>query len=261
MQSLLFQRDGPVVTLTLNRPQDRNPLGEAEDAEAFIDAQKRINADSSIKAVILTGAGDVFSAGGNLKRMRARLEGTPETEHEIADRYRQTVQAMVRALWAIEAPLICAINGPALGLGNDVACLADLRIAADSARFGAPFLRMGLIPGDGGTWILTRIIGAARAAELLFTGETIDADAALAWGLVNRVVPKAQLMSEANALAQSIARHSVEALRMTKRLLRESGSASFDSILELSATMQARAHMSFEHRAAVDAFFARERKG
>jgi enoyl-CoA hydratase/carnithine racemase len=260
MDGLLFDRDGALVTLTLNRPEERNPLGEAEDAEAVAAACGGINADPTVKVVILTGAGSVFSAGGNLKMMRARLMGPPETELEIRERYRRTVHALVRSLWAIEVPLITAVNGPALGLGNDVACLGDIRIAGERASFGAPFLRMGLIPGDGGTWILTRAIGAARAAELLLTGETIDAKTALAWGLVNRVVPQAQLMSEAKVLAQRIAQHSADVLRMTKRLLRESSGASFESILEMSVNMQARAHRSPEHRAAVEAFFSPTRK-
>ncbi len=166
MDGLLFDREGALVTLTLNRPQERNPLGEAEDAEAFAAACGRINADPTIKVAILTGAGSVFSAGGNLKMMRARLMGPPETGLAIRERYRRTVHALVRPFWAIEVPLITAINGPALGLGNDVACLGDIRIAGERASFGVPFLRMGLVPGDGGAWILTRAIGTARAAEL-----------------------------------------------------------------------------------------------
>lgn len=260
MDFLLFDRDGPVVTLTLNRPEMRNPLGEAEDAEAFAAASSRINADRSVKVAILTGAGSVFSAGGHLKMMRDRLNGPPETGLEIRERYHRTVHGLVRAIWGIEVPLITAVNGPAVGLGNDVACLGDIRIAAEDASFGAPFLRMGLVPGDGGAWILTRAIGAARAAELLFTGETIDAKTALAWALVSRVVPQAALMSEARTLAQRIARHPPDVLRMTKRLLRESTSASFDAILETSCAMQALAHQTPEHKAAVEAFFSRDRK-
>jgi enoyl-CoA hydratase/carnithine racemase len=260
MDGLLFERDGALVTLTLNRPEERNPLGEAEDAEAFAEACGRINADPTVKATILTGAGSVFSAGGNLKKMRARLMGAPETELEIRERYRRTVHALVQSLWTLEVPLITAINGPAIGLGNDIACLGDIRIAGQRASFGAPFLAMGLVPGDGGTWILTRAIGTARAAELLLTGETIDAKTALAWGLVNRVVPQDRLMAEAKALAQRIAHHSAGVLRMTKRLLREASGASFESILEMSVDMQARAHRTPEHKAAVEAFFSRSRK-
>lgn len=260
MEALKIEREGALMTLTLSQPEARNPLGEREDAAALAEACARINGDLEVKVAILTGAGSVFSAGGNLKRMRARLESAPESEQEIFLRYRKTVQAVIRAIWAIEVPLVVAVNGPAIGLGNDVACLGDLRVAADNASFSAPFVHMGLVPGDGGAWILARAIGGGRAAELLLTGATIDAQTALAWGLVNRVVPRDQLMSESKKLAQTIAEAPSYALRMTKRLLREATGASFEAILEMSAAMQARAHLAPEHRAAVEAFFSRRKQ-
>jgi enoyl-CoA hydratase/carnithine racemase len=152
-------------------------------------------------------------------------------------------------------PVIAAVNGPAIGLGNDMACLADLRIAADSAIFGATFLKVGLVPGDGGAWILPRTIGAARAAELFFTGDTIDAQTALAWGLVSKVVPDGDLLAEARALAARICRQPPDVLRMTKKLMREGMGASFDTIMEMSASMQSLAHMTRDHGEAVAAFF------
>ena len=151
--------------------------------------------------------------------------------------------------------MIAAINGPAIGLGNDVACLADMRIAADSAVFGATFLKVGLVPGDGGAWILPRTIGMARAAELFFTGDTIDAATALSWGLVSKVVPADQLLDEARALAGRICRQPPDVLRMTKKLMREGQGASFDAIMDMSAAMQALAHMTKDHQEAVAAFF------
>jgi enoyl-CoA hydratase/carnithine racemase len=151
--------------------------------------------------------------------------------------------------------MVAAVNGPAIGLGNDVACLADLRIAADTAIFGATFLRIGLVPGDGGAWILPRTIGHARAAELFFTGDTIDAQTALSWGLVSRVVPAASLMDEARALAERIVRQPPDVLRMTKRMMREGQGVSFDTILEMSAALQSLAHVTEDHHEAVAAFF------
>jgi enoyl-CoA hydratase/carnithine racemase len=147
------------------------------------------------------------------------------------------------------------VNGPALGLGNDVACLADIRIAADTASFGATFLKIGLVPGDGGAWILPRIIGQARAAELFFTGETIDAATALQWGLVSRIVPPELLMEEAHGLAAEICRQPLGVLRMTKKLMREAASANLETIMDLSAGFQARAHASEDHAEALAAFF------
>lgn len=255
MSALLFEKSDHVVTLTLNRPESRNPLGEDGDGELFAGAAQRINADREVRCVILTGAGKAFSAGGNLKAMRERAGTFAGSGVSIRERYRNGIHRMVRALWGIEVPMIAAVNGPAIGLGNDVACLADLRIAADSAIFGATFLKVGLVPGDGGAWILPRTIGMARAAELFYTGDTIDAPTALNWGLVSKVVPAAQLLDEAQALAARICRQPPDVLRMTKRLMREGQGASFDTIMEMSAAMQAIAHLTQDHQEAVAAFF------
>jgi enoyl-CoA hydratase/carnithine racemase len=136
-----------------------------------------------------------------------------------------------------------------------VACLADTRIAADSAIFGATFLKIGLVPGDGGAWLLPRIIGMARASELLYTGDTIDAATARDWGLVSEVVPAADLMERANAIAAKICNQAPDVLRMTKQLLRRGMLTDFDNIMELSASMQALAHHTEDHKEALDAFF------
>ncbi|HEV2561771.1 MAG TPA: crotonase/enoyl-CoA hydratase family protein [Rhizomicrobium sp.] len=255
MSALLFDKKGHVVTLTINRPETRNPLGEEGDGELFAAAAARINADRDVRCAILTGAGKAFSAGGNLKAMRERSGSFAGSGVAIRERYRNGIHRMVRAIWGIEVPVIAAVNGPAIGLGNDVACLADMRIAADSAIFGATFLKVGLVPGDGGAWILPRTIGMARAAELFFTGDTIDAPTALAWGLVSKIVPGDQLLAEAEALAARVCRQPPDVLRMTKKLMREGQGTSFDTIMEMSASMQSLAHLTSDHAEAVAAFF------
>jgi enoyl-CoA hydratase/carnithine racemase len=252
---LLFETRGPVAILTINRAESRNPLGHEGDGEAFSEATARINADRNIRAAILTGAGKAFSAGGDLKAMRERGGAFAGAGVAIRERYRNGIHKIVRSVWNLEVPLIAAVNGPAIGLGNDVACLADTRIAGDTAIFGATFLKIGLIPGDGGAWLLPRVIGMARASELLYTGETIDAQTALSWGLVSKVVPAATLMDEALKLANRMAAQPPDVLRMTKRLLREGQSTSFDNIMELSAAMQSLAHHTEDHAEAVTAFF------
>jgi enoyl-CoA hydratase/carnithine racemase len=255
VSALLFEKAGAVVTLTINRPESRNPLGEEGDGLLFADAAERINGDRDVRCVILTGAGSAFSAGGNLKAMRERTGAFAGAGVHIREGYRRGIHRIVRSLWGIDVPMIAAVNGPAIGLGNDVACLADLRIAADTAVFGATFLKVGLVPGDGGAWILPRTIGHARAAELFFTGDTIDAQTALSWGLVSRVVPAADLMREAQTLADKVARQAPDVLRMTKRMMREGQSVSFETIMEMSAAMQSLAHLTDDHREAVAAFF------
>ena len=167
MSALLIEQSAHVVTLTMNRPESRNPLGAEGDGEMFQEAARRINADRSVRCVILTGAGKAFSAGGDVKAMREKSGSFAGPGVAIRERYRTGIHQIVRAIWGIEVPVIAAVNGPAIGLGNDVACLADLRIAAETAIFGATFLKIGLVPGDGGAWLLPRVIGHARAAELL----------------------------------------------------------------------------------------------
>ncbi len=254
-KELLLEKNGAIATLTINRPQARNPLGAPGDGELFQEAANEINGDRNIRAVILTGAGKAFSAGGNLKAMRERgaeFGGSPAV---IRENYRGGIHKIVRSVWGIEVPVVAAVNGPAIGLGNDVACLADTRIASDKAIFGATFLKIGLVPGDGGAWLLPKVIGMARASELFFTGDTIDAATALEWGLVSRIVPPEDLMEEARKLAEKMAQQPPEVLRMTKRLLREGIGSSFDTVMEMSAGMQALAHHTEDHLEAVNAFF------
>jgi len=255
MSPLLLEIQGQIATLTINRPESRNPLGEEGDGERFTEAAAKINGNRGIRCAILTGAGPAFSAGGNLKAMRERSSGFAGGAAQIRESYRSGIHRIIRALWGIEVPLIAAINGPAIGLGNDVACLADIRIAADTATFGATFLKIGLVPGDGGAWILPRVIGQSRAAELFFTADTVDAQTALAWGLVSTLVAPEKLMEGARALAGRICRQPPDVLRMTKRLMREAQTGSFENIMEMSAALQALAHTTADHQEALAAFF------
>ena len=255
MTALLFEKSGFVATLTINRPESRNILGEEGDGALFAAAVKDINADAALRCVVLTGAGPAFSAGGNVRAMRDRTGTFAGTADQIRAGYKENIHRVVQSLWDIEVPLIAAVNGAAIGLGNDVACLADIRIASDNAIFGATFLKVGLVPGDGGSWLLPRIIGHARASELFFTGDTIDARTALAWGLISRVVPSSVLMEEAMGLATMIARQPPGVLRATKKLMRESLTADFATIMDRSATAQAQAHLSEDHAEALAAMF------
>jgi enoyl-CoA hydratase/carnithine racemase len=252
-EPVVLSKDGAVATLTLNRPDSLNPLGLEGDGDAFAAACAEINADRSIRCAILTGAGRAFSAGGDVKAMKARggmFAGSPA---DVREGYRTTVHRIARALTGLETPLIAAVNGPAIGLGCDLACMADIRIAADTARFGVTFLKVGLIPGDGGAWLLPRAIGMSRAAELFFTGDLIDAQTALNWGLVSRLAPPDDLMAQAWALADRIAQQPPHALRVTKSLLRQGQTSTYDQVLEMSAAAQALMHHTQDHEEGVDA--------
>ncbi|HWI77804.1 MAG TPA: crotonase/enoyl-CoA hydratase family protein [Ramlibacter sp.] len=243
----LQTHDG-VAVMTMNSPQTRNVLGFGEQSREIEAACARIAADRGIRAVVLTGAGKAFSAGGDIKNMVARLDN--ESLEPIDDRYyyKEGIHRIPRALYELEVPTIAAVNGPAIGAGLDLACMCDLRIAAQSATFAESFVKLGIIPGDGGAFLLQRIVGISKAAELTFTGDTIDAAEALACGLVSQVVADDQLLEVAMAKAQRIARNPPHALRMAKRLLRESQHLRLESVLELSSAFQALAHSSSDHR-------------
>jgi enoyl-CoA hydratase/carnithine racemase len=250
---LRIERDGAIVTWTMDQPATRNALTGNTAVEEFVAACAAVSADRTIRAVILTGAGPVFSSGGNVKDM-ARFQQPGLDADAIRNEYRFGIQRIPKALYPLDVPVIAAVNGPAVGAGLDLACMCDLRIASETATFAESFVRVGIVPGDGGAWLLPRAVGAAKAAEMAFTGDPIPAAEALACGLVSRVVPADRLMDEARALAQRIARNPSGVLRMTKRLLREGVHNTLESVLETSASYQALAHLSADHHEAVNAF-------
>ena len=246
-----------VVTLTLNHPETRNALTGTGLTEALLDAFARIERDSTVKALIITAEGKVFSSGGKLDEMARQIQ--PEVgSAALRQEYRHGIQRLPLALHSLEVPTIAAVNGMAIGAGCDLACMCDIRIAADTASFSESFVKVGIIPGDGGAWFLPRIVGMARAVEMSLTGEPVDAQTALAWGLVSKVVPGDELMASASAMAHRMTVHSSDVIRMTKRLLREGQQSSLANLLELSAAYQAIAHKTPEHAQVINAFMARK---
>jgi enoyl-CoA hydratase/carnithine racemase len=257
MTILTLELRGDIAVMTINRPEALNALGREGDGDAVAAVCAEVNGDNSIRAAILTGAGKAFSAGGDVKAMRERSGAFAADGVAIREGYRRNIHRAVRALYGLEVPLIAAVNGAAIGLGCDVACMADIRIASNKAVFGATFLKLGLVPGDGGAWLLPRVIGMSRAAELLFTAKTIDAATALDWGLISAMVEPEDVMSSAMDMAREIARQPPHALRLSKSLLRQGQSASYDSIMEMSAAMQAISHLTEDHMAGVEAIIER----
>jgi enoyl-CoA hydratase/carnithine racemase len=256
MAFLTAERAGGIVTLTMSEPTTRNAITDNSAVDEFAQMCAEINANPADKVVIITGAGPVFSSGGNIRTMHRGMDPTMSCEAMIAD-YAAGIQRLPVLLTALEVPTIAAVNGPALGAGCDLACMCDIRIAAETATFAESFIHFGIIPGDGGAWLLPRIVGASKAAEMSFTGDSVSAQEALAIGLVSRIVPTQALLQEARALAERIAARSGPALRLTKKLLRESPRQSLESLLAMSAAYQSILHKTPEHRAAVEAFEAR----
>ena len=257
---LLYEQDDAIVTVTLNNPDERNALSTQAQWDEIVDTCGRIRADQSVRCVIITGAGSAFCAGGNVKDMKNKAGIAAGGPYNIRDGYRNGIQRIPLALYDLDVPTIAAVNGAAIGAGCDLAMMCDIRIASERAKFAESFVKLGIIPGDGGAWLLPRVVGMSKAAELTFTGDTIDAAEALACGLVSRVVPADELMNQARDLAQRIAANPGPTLRMSKKLLREGQHMRLDSLLDLSAAYQAIAHHTPEHEQAIDAFLSSMKK-
>lgn len=258
---VLVDRDDGVVTLTLNDSERRNALSNQAQWDAVVDACDAVRSDPGVRCVILTGAGSAFCAGGNVKDMKDKAGIAGGSPYQIREGYRGGIQRIPLALYNLDVPTIAAVNGPAIGAGCDLACMCDIRIASDRAKFAESFVKLGIIPGDGGAWLLPRVVGLSKAAEMTFTGDLLSASDALACGLVSQVVAPEALMDAARALARRIAANPGPALRMAKRLMREGQHMRLDSLLELSAAYQALAHTTPEHAQAIDAFLASMKRG
>jgi enoyl-CoA hydratase/carnithine racemase len=211
---LLFETSGAVATITLNRPDQLNALN-SELTGAYTEAIREARDDSTIRVVIVTGAGRAFCAGADLKE-RAR------TDAAVGGNFFATPRSDTLYSLAIDKPLIAAVHGYCLAGGLELALTCDLRIAVEGTRFGMPEIRRGFFPGGGGPQRLPRLIPQARALEMLLTGDQYDAAQMLEWGLVNRVVPREQLLPEARALAEQIAGHAPLAVRAMKELVHTS---------------------------------------
>jgi enoyl-CoA hydratase/carnithine racemase len=254
----LYEVRDRVATLTLNDPERRNALGD-EMIEAVVAALERFRADEGAAVLIVTGAGNAFCSGGDLKMMErwgGKGEGGAPSFDPIAqrDRYRFGIQQIPLTFAKIEKPVMAAVNGPAVGAGCDLALMADIRIASDRAKFGEIFSRVGLAPGDGGAFFLPRIVGVEKACELIFTGDIIDAAEAERIGLVGRVVPDADLMTEARALALRIASGPLQAHRMAKFAIYRGLNQTLEESLQTMALMQSMLHGTKDHEEGVRAF-------
>jgi 2-(1,2-epoxy-1,2-dihydrophenyl)acetyl-CoA isomerase len=236
-----------VLTLTLNRPDALNSFN-VEMKEALAAAFKDAARDKAVRVVVLTGAGRAFSAGQDLKERGA--PGVNDLGTELRTRYNPIVLAMRK----LEKPVIVAINGVAAGAGISVALACDIRIAAENASFIEVFGRVGLVPDTGSTWFLPRLVGYAKAAEMIFTTDPIDAATAERIGLVNRVVAGDNLMDETNAMARRLAQAAPLALALAKRGLNRALESGLEEQLEYEAQLQSIAGRSNDHAEGVAAF-------
>jgi len=248
---VLEQKHEGIAVLVMNRPDRLNALNN-DLAVALNDALGRIAEDDSVGVLVITGGGRAFCAGGDLALIgKGRASGAT---HELEPLLRSGMQAVLK-IRTMPQPVIAAVNGPAAGAGMNIALAADIRIAAQEATFGQNFAKVGLFPDFGGTYFLPQLVGPAKAAELFYTGDMIDAKTALSLGIVNRVVPAAQLEAEVKLLAQKIAEGPPVAIRAVKKSLFGSEKKKLAEALEHEVQEQIRCYLSEDCSEGIRAFF------
>jgi len=252
---ILEKHEEGVATLTLNRPDKLNALN-TDLAVALNETLGRIGTDKNIHAVVLTGAGRAFCAGGDLAEIWKGRQANDNANLEPL--LRAGMQAVLK-IRTMRQPVIAAVNGAAAGAGMNIALAADIRFASDAAVFGQNFAKVGLFPDYGGTFFLPQLIGPAKAAEMFYTGDMIDAKTALAMGLVNRLVPADQLEAEAKAFAKNIAHGPRTASRALKQVLFGNQRAELTKALEYEVEEQMKCFASEDCAEGLRAFFEKRR--
>jgi 2-(1,2-epoxy-1,2-dihydrophenyl)acetyl-CoA isomerase len=250
---LLFEREDGVATLTLNRPDKLNAFTVDLHRQLAV-ALDDIERDAAIRAVLLTGAGRGFCAGQDLAERAATMaSGAPAGPSALETWY----NPLIRRLRRLEKPVVCAVNGVAAGAGANVALACDIVLAARSASFIQAFCRIGLVLDAGGSYVLPRLVGLARASGLALLGDKLPAEQAAQWGLIWRVVDDTALMSEATSLARHLARQPTRALALIKQALDASIANTLDQQLDLERDLQKEAAASEDFREGIAAFLAK----
>lgn len=248
-----IEQDGPIATVALNRPEVLNAIDDDMRAE-FIEALETVSRDPSVRAVVITGRGRAFCAGGDVAAMRERLDAPiGEVAGNGWRRQRRTHHALT-VLHELEKPTIAAINGAAVGLGCDLALCCDFIVASESAMLAMSYIQRGLIPDGGGLYFLPRRVGLVKAKELIFSGRRLSAADALQIGMVDRVSPPEKLLQDARAWADELSQGSLTALGLAKSIMDQSFELSAEEAFALGAQAQAICYTSSEHRASIDAF-------
>lgn len=244
---LLLEKDGHIATITFNNPKALNALTVAafEELEAILE---KLEGDKGVRVLILTGAGEkAFVAGGDIGHL-ATLDA------EGARDFALLTQRVISRVENFPKPVIAAVNGYCLGGGNELAMGCDIRIAAESARFGQPEVKLGIIPGFAGTQRLVRLVGKGAAKEMIFSGEMIDAREALRIGLVNRVVAQAELLAEANALAKKMCDKSASAIKLSKEAVDNGAEMDFERAARYEADLFALSFTTADCKEGISAF-------
>ena len=257
MTSVKVKTEEGVAVVTLARPEVRNALTGGDLLDALLDAIDDAEEDPHVAVLVLEAEGPAFSAGGNVKDMAARTGLFSGNPADLTENYRVSIQQLTRMMATTDLVTIASVDGPAIGAGFDLVLGCDLRLGSTRARFAHTFIEMGIIPGDGGAWLLPRVVGWQRATELALTARSVSAEEAREIGILLEVVPENKLEDRVMSLARQVADKPRPAVVMAKRLLRQARSMDLDGFLELSAALQAVAHATPEHEEAVRGYLER----
>lgn len=247
--SIIVDINNNVQTITLNRPEKKNAFN-TEMITAWAEALQLAQHNDDVHVVIVTGSGSAFCAGGDIGNIKAGKPSRLEAKNMLWEDIHRIAFQMNK----MDKPVIAAINGPAVGAGLDMALMADIRTMANETKVSEGYIKVGLIPGDGGAYYLPRIVGQSKALELLWTGKPVEAEEAKEIGLVDHIYPSEQLLTETTALAESIAAGPQVAIRMIKRSVRQSANLDLETSLDLISSHMAIITDTDDHKEAIDAF-------
>lgn len=253
-QQLKVVQENHLLWIKLNRPESSNAFSIIMIDE-LISVLKKANYDESIRVIIITGEGKNFCAGGDIKDMEDKTSMFSGESFELSQNYAQGIQEIPRTMNKMQKPIIAMVNGAAIGAGCDFACMADMRIASTFAKFGETFSKLALVPGDGGTYFLQRVVGYAKACEMFFTGDIYSAEQALQMGLVSMVVKPEELEEKTRELALKIAKNAPTAISFTKKsLIQAYDATNLESVLDTLAAYQGITQRTQDHFEGLRAF-------
>ena len=259
MPAIQLTIDNGIATLLLDRPQVRNAIDDAMRAE-MLDALDEVARSADIRALVLSGVGKGFCAGGDIKGMEARLKA-PAGEVAINGwRRQQRTHHFIASLHSLAKPTIAAVNGAATGLGCDLALACDFIVASEAAMFSMTYIHRGLIPDGGGMYFLPRRVGLSRAKELIFSGRKVEPKEALALGMIDRVTSADALLGDAQAWARELSQGSPAALALAKSVLNDTFELTADQVFAMGSQAQAICYTTSEHQQSVAAFLAKSAK-
>lgn len=255
---LLVVQKQHAVWVTLNRPEASNAYSSGM-VKALVEVLKHADADNNVRVIVITGAGKNFCAGGDIKAMKGKTGMFAGESNELREAYQAGIQQIPMTIAQLKTPIIAAVNGAAVGAGCDLAAMCDLRIASEEGTFAETFARVGLVPGDGGAFFLTRLVGFGKAMEMFITCRTYSAQEALKMGLVNQVVLPSELVARTEELSEQLSSLPPIALQMTKKALIHAYQSDLLSHLELMAAYQGITQRSSDHFKALDGMLEKKK--